>query len=448
MDVCAACHARRTQLKEHSFSNEHFNDVYALELPNETTFYPDGQIKDEVFEIHSFQQSKMYSKGVLCTDCHAPHTGKLISIGNALCIRCHKAEVFNNPIHHHHPVQSNGAACVNCHMPGKMYMQKHFRRDHSIRIPRPDLSLQHGTPNACTQCHQNKSNAWAAQTLLKWYPRGPRKNNIDLQLEARTAEPIQLEKIIAYLKDQTQAEVPRAFTLLALPLNVSGLLQNRCDGENTPLMLQALLQKGSITDFSTCLQSRHTSVQIHAARALWIQNQPIEDQHPAQKAWEKMLLFGSDNPTICLDLANLRSKQKRYTEALFYYQKSLKIDRQEPMIYVNMAETYRLVGKTDSANYILQKGLSFVTQKDLLYYALAMGCVQLKQYNDARSWLLKAHSFEKQNLQYLLALALVEKECLQKKKALQYVDELIRRSPSIPAYKNLRLEILSIKETR
>ncbi len=27
------------------------------------------------------------------------------------------------------------------------------RRDHSIRIPRPDLSMALGTPNACTRCH-------------------------------------------------------------------------------------------------------------------------------------------------------------------------------------------------------------------------------------------------------------------------------------------------------
>ncbi len=27
------------------------------------------------------------------------------------------------------------------------------RRDHSLRVPRPDLSVKLGTPNACTGCH-------------------------------------------------------------------------------------------------------------------------------------------------------------------------------------------------------------------------------------------------------------------------------------------------------
>ena len=44
-----------------------------------------------------------------------------------------------------------------------------YRRDHSFRIPRPDLSDQLGTPNACTQCHANETNAWAANYMKKWY---------------------------------------------------------------------------------------------------------------------------------------------------------------------------------------------------------------------------------------------------------------------------------------
>src|SRR5690606_19251716 len=48
---------------------------------------------------------------------------------------------------------SEGALCVNCHMPGRTYMEVDFRRDHSLRVPRPDLSVSLGTPNACSSCH-------------------------------------------------------------------------------------------------------------------------------------------------------------------------------------------------------------------------------------------------------------------------------------------------------
>ena len=62
-----------------------------------------------------------------------------------------------------------GASCFECHMPKRTYMQIDPRRDHSIRIPRPDLSDKLGTPNACNQCHTDKSTKWATSYLQKWY---------------------------------------------------------------------------------------------------------------------------------------------------------------------------------------------------------------------------------------------------------------------------------------
>ena len=64
--------------------------------------------------------------------------------------------------HHHHETGSTGAQCANCHMPSKTYMVIDVRRDHAIRIPRPDLSVAIGTPNACNQCHTERSPEWAA----------------------------------------------------------------------------------------------------------------------------------------------------------------------------------------------------------------------------------------------------------------------------------------------
>jgi hypothetical protein len=47
------------------------------------------------------------------------------------------------------------------------------RRDHSIRIPQPDLSIKLGTPNACNQCHGDKSAQWASNAINKWYGHSP-----------------------------------------------------------------------------------------------------------------------------------------------------------------------------------------------------------------------------------------------------------------------------------
>src|ERR1700745_4405181 len=47
------------------------------------------------------------------------------------------------------------------------------RRDHSFRVPRPDFSVSYGTPNACTQCHEDRSAKWASGAVAKWY--GPNR---------------------------------------------------------------------------------------------------------------------------------------------------------------------------------------------------------------------------------------------------------------------------------
>ena len=97
---------------------------------------------------------------------------KLRAQGNALCAQCHMPAKFDVAAHHKHPPGSTGAQCVNCHMPTKTYMVVHDRRDHSFRVPRPDLSVSIGTPNACNQCHTDRTAEWAAKAVAAWYPNG------------------------------------------------------------------------------------------------------------------------------------------------------------------------------------------------------------------------------------------------------------------------------------
>ena len=137
-----------------------YYDNYMNDLLRPETYYADGQIKDEVYVFGSFIQSKMYHKGIKCSDCHDPHTTKLKHEGNAVCTSCHQhtAAKYDNSGHHRHQEGSAGAACVACHMPETPYMDVDLRADHSLRIPRPDLSVELNTPNACTACHLEKNN--------------------------------------------------------------------------------------------------------------------------------------------------------------------------------------------------------------------------------------------------------------------------------------------------
>ncbi len=165
--VCAQCHARRSALRADFSHAKEFLDAFTPELIRPEFYHPDGQIAEEDYEYGSFLQSRMYHQGVRCSDCHDPHTLKLRAQGNALCVRCHEAARFDTPTHHGHASGSSGSRCAECHMPAKLYMQVDLRRDHSLRVPRPDLSVKYGTPNACTGCHADKNPAWAAAWIAK-----------------------------------------------------------------------------------------------------------------------------------------------------------------------------------------------------------------------------------------------------------------------------------------
>lgn len=155
LQACAPCHSRRGVLSGDYSAGDPFCNHFQLETMREDTYHADGQIKDEVYVYGSFIQSKMYHKGIRCTDCHDPHSLELKHKGNETCTSCHQhsAGKYDVPSHHHHAVGTAGSMCVNCHMPHTTYMGVDKRRDHSLRVPRPDLSVSLGTPNACSHCH-------------------------------------------------------------------------------------------------------------------------------------------------------------------------------------------------------------------------------------------------------------------------------------------------------
>ncbi|MEW2916310.1 multiheme c-type cytochrome [Ruegeria sp. ANG10] len=176
---CAGCHSRR---EAHGDGNPvpgtPYHDAYNLSVLRPGLYHPDGQILDEVYVYGSFLQSKMYAQGVGCTDCHDPHSAELKAEGNGVCTQCHSpagnpdfptliTKDYDTAAHHHHPDDSAGAQCVSCHMIERVYMGVDWRRDHSFRIPRPDLGLGQ---DACTDCHQSEDQAWAAGQIQGWFP--------------------------------------------------------------------------------------------------------------------------------------------------------------------------------------------------------------------------------------------------------------------------------------
>src|SRR5262249_7008025 len=144
-------------------------DAYRVALLDERLYEDDGQNRDEVYEYGSFLQSRMFAAGVTCSDCHEPHALRLRAEGSSVCLQCHDASRYPSESHHHHREGSRGAACIECHMPARVYMVIDERRDHSFRVPRPDRTVTMGTPNACDRCHAERGAAWSAAQMRRWF---------------------------------------------------------------------------------------------------------------------------------------------------------------------------------------------------------------------------------------------------------------------------------------
>src|SRR5262249_20419326 len=157
INACAPCHSRRSVITDTNTAATPFLDGYLPALIEAELYHTDGQIDGEVYEWGSFVQSKMFRAGVTCRNCHEPHAAGRIAEGNALCAQCHLPAKFDTVEHTHHQAASAGSACAACHMPAKTYMGIDQRRDHSFRIPRPDLTVSIGVPNTCNQCHSDRS---------------------------------------------------------------------------------------------------------------------------------------------------------------------------------------------------------------------------------------------------------------------------------------------------
>jgi len=234
IETCAPCHARRELIYPGFQAGTKFLDHWMLQLLprpawlEDEVYYPDGQVLAEDYVYGSFIQSRMYHEQVRCTDCHDPHSARVKYKDNRLCGQCHLPTTYDTPSHHHHPDPDKpGTLCVECHMPETTYMAADPRRDHSLRIPRPDLTVDLGIPNACNLCHHDPAKGetpeWAAHECRQWYgePKGPEPFAYAFAA-ARQGKPQAESKLAAVAQRKDLSAMIRASAILELSQYRSG----------------------------------------------------------------------------------------------------------------------------------------------------------------------------------------------------------------------------------
>lgn len=418
LDVCGSCHARRS-LIDNPTEPKAFHQRHGLSLLQEPLYHGDGQIRDEVYVLGSFAQSKMHERGVVCSNCHEPHSLKLRAEGNLVCAQCHNPEVFDVPKHHHHSRDSGGAQCVNCHMPETTYMGVDPRRDHSLRIPRPDLSDSFGVPNACNQCHTDRDARWANIALQSWL------EGSDKQLQSFYSEELlrglqggaNSEQLLLTLAMENRApDIVQASALAGLEIVSSPakllVAQTQLHHNSASVraaavrLLAGLPPSRRFNELREKIKDSSKQVRMAVASALAaIDPQHIQGNDQAQfqsllSEYEASLLLQQDTPAGQVALGVFYAARQNRERALSYYQQALTQAPELLIASLNLADLYRELEQEDQTMAVLQRALARTPDAAPLYHALGLSLVRQKQYQKAAAALEKAATLAPDNSRY------------------------------------------------
>jgi len=449
IDSCGRCHARRGTLGDYHYGAD-LLDTHRLSLPRSPLYYHDGQILDEDYVYGSFVQSKMHQAGVVCSNCHEPHSLALRATGNGVCAQCHKPDTYDNSAHHRHPEGSTGALCANCHMPETTYMVVDPRRDHSMRIPRPDLSVVMGTPNACNQCHQDRDAQWALDALRGWGVQfrdtGSHPARAFQRIEQGDARAVPALAQLA--ADTAAAPIWRATAMEALgevggrdALQTATMLLYDDDPllrVSTVRALQFLPLHQRFQLLQPLIDDDITSVRMEVAVAL--SGVPLDQVTPEQ-AEKLQRLFDeyasiqrqhADMPSIQLQLGVFYVNRGDLATAEVAYREALRLNPQLMPAYMNLADLLRSQQKDDDARKLLLQAQQIAPRSGAVLHALGLLETRSGKSTKALAYLREAAELETVGTRHRYVYAIALHDLGQPREAMVQLQALLRKAPNDP----------------
>jgi tetratricopeptide (TPR) repeat protein len=345
-------------------------------------------------------------------------------------VRCHEAARFDVEAHSHHAQHAQHATakaplCIDCHMPPSTFMQIDERRDHSIRIPRPDRTVELGTPNACNGCHTKESATWARDAVVRWFPASlarphfgdalgkDRKGALDAPHALRTlvenvsapaiARATALERLGHY---PAQKALQSLRTALASPepLVVYGAVLGAAQlppQQRAPLLLPAL-------------EHRVRAVRIAAARALAgvpVAELPAGARPALERAFaevEQSFAVSASRAETHVERSAFELARGKRSEAEASLQTALRLQPCLAEAHLNLADLARQRGDEAGAERAIRAALACNPQNAAAHHALGLWQVRARQSNAAIVSLKKAVELAPADTRfsYVLAVAL------------------------------------------
>lgn len=446
VETCAPCHARARPLVADPLPGARFLDTHAPLLLERGEYHADGQIQGEVFEWGSFAQSRMSRAGVVCGDCHEPHSGRLKAEGNAVCAQCHMPARFDAAEHHRHLPGSAGAQCTACHMPAVTYMGVDRRRDHAFSIPRPDVAVRIGAPDTCTSCHTGHPQAWAAEWIATWF--GPRRRDDPhpaLAIAAgRNGEAGADTLLAAVATNRAHAPILRATAVSLLPMPPSQATAQAIGAallDPDPLVRAAALRTldglhpRNRLHAARFLADETRLVRIEAARALApvpLEALPDAARPAFARAWSELLTserVAAERPEAHVNIAALLAARGDMAGAEAAYRDALARDAAHLGALVNLADFEARRGRHDAAEAALRRAVAAHPREAEAQYALALALARQGRAEDALGPIMQAAALRPEEPRYAYVQAIALNQLRRTSDAVAVLRSNLQRHP-------------------
>jgi predicted CXXCH cytochrome family protein len=449
VETCGLCHARSGEFSEDWVPGQWLSDTHVVSPLARGLYHADGQMRDEVYNYGSFKQSRMFAAGVTCSDCHEPHGAKLRAAADGVCLQCHAADKYAAVAHHRHAAVTPPLACASCHMPVRTYMVVDRRHDHSFRVPRPDLSVKLGTPNACNDCHADKSPQWAAAAIEEWH--GPVRKGFQRYAEAfhsawsESADAAAL--LAAVAADGNAPAFARASALTELapylsPANI-GLARTGLSDSDPMVRIGALAMLERVPAdqlwplVSPLLSDSNRGVRIRAATllaAVPTARQPAADRERFEQAAAEFVAaqrLNADRPEARTALGTFYARRGLVAaaEAETEFKAALRLSRQFAPAAINLADLYRQLGRDDEGERALRAALDASPRDAGLHHARGLALVRRKQTDEAIAELRQAAELEPERARYAYVYAVALHSAGRGAEALAALKDALARHP-------------------
>ncbi len=445
VNTCAPCHARKTDISATLTQSKEIMDNYIPEIPSNEHFHADGQVNDEDYIYTSFLESKMFHRGVKCSNCHNPHSGKILFASNQLCLQCH-AKKYDDPSHTFHPVGIAASECKSCHMPGKIYMGVDLRHDHSFRVPRPDLSVKYGTPNACNSCHNKKTSQWATDAIVKWYGPERKYHFADDLIPGSKIDENSEAHLVKLLGDTTVPNIVKAtaaYYLGSIPTqnSFSGLLQLLSNGD-AQIRYRALRSLSNFPvgnwreNVGPLLSDKVRAVRIAAADLyITIPEKAIPSQYSqafaaARNELQNYLIYQADFSVGNVMIADHYLRVNDFSNAERFYVRALKKDSLMNYARLNLSTAYNAQAKNDKALEVLETAAEIDPTNDRIYYNMALLYNEMNDKKNAERSFAKAVALKTTNPRVYYNYGLLLNEIKKFKEAETVLQKGISIDPS------------------